>query len=251
MFDHTPLEKPQGYGGVLNWYLVMFTMLVLSLQNVFTGSLWRTAWLCQMSFIQQFIPTTLERSSHRTRKPNTIPVSTGLYDIVLLVNSDVEDDIIYVGCRHRGFKVGSLMIGPEDKENYYLQPGHPLHPLSKKGGRFGVSTVDNMYAFCGDNVAAICVYVTPDVQRRRRMGTSRRIWLFERRRSSKTEETRKEGCSKEIRNPHELISCLMGSIVSSLSPLCSLCKVKNLYDVKRFLYSVVFSNNCPREIDVS
>ncbi len=35
--------------------------------------------------------------------------------------------------RHRGYKVGSLTIGEEDEEDYYLQPGHPL---SKKEGRF-------------------------------------------------------------------------------------------------------------------
>ena len=35
--------------------------------------------------------------------------------------------------RHRGYKVGSLPIGEEDEEDYYLQPGHPL---SKKEGRF-------------------------------------------------------------------------------------------------------------------
>jgi len=37
--------------------------------------------------------------------------------------------------RRRGYGVGSLMSGPEG-DNYYLQPGHPLHPLSSKGGRF-------------------------------------------------------------------------------------------------------------------
>lgn len=38
--------------------------------------------------------------------------------------------------RHRGYKVGSRMIGPDDKDDYYLQPGHPLSPKADKGGRF-------------------------------------------------------------------------------------------------------------------
>jgi len=37
--------------------------------------------------------------------------------------------------RHRGYKVGSLMIGKDDPELYYKQPGHPLSPAAKKGGR--------------------------------------------------------------------------------------------------------------------
>jgi len=38
--------------------------------------------------------------------------------------------------RHRGYKVGSLMIGKDDPELYYKQPGHPLSAAAKKGGRF-------------------------------------------------------------------------------------------------------------------
>eukprot|EP00596_Hydrurales_sp_CCMP1899_P001866 CAMPEP_0119042168 /NCGR_PEP_ID=MMETSP1177-20130426/14423_1 /TAXON_ID=2985 /ORGANISM="Ochromonas sp, Strain CCMP1899" /LENGTH=113 /DNA_ID=CAMNT_0007008771 /DNA_START=272 /DNA_END=613 /DNA_ORIENTATION=- len=38
--------------------------------------------------------------------------------------------------RQRGYKVGSRMSGPDDKDNYYLQPGHPLSPKADKGGRF-------------------------------------------------------------------------------------------------------------------
>mmetsp|Transcript_18964 Transcript_18964/g.19084 ORF Transcript_18964/g.19084 Transcript_18964/m.19084 type:complete len:186 (+) Transcript_18964:98-655(+) len=38
--------------------------------------------------------------------------------------------------RQRGWKVGSRMTGPEDADNYYLQPGHALSPLADKGGRF-------------------------------------------------------------------------------------------------------------------
>mmetsp|Transcript_43192 Transcript_43192/g.119462 ORF Transcript_43192/g.119462 Transcript_43192/m.119462 type:complete len:189 (+) Transcript_43192:33-599(+) len=38
--------------------------------------------------------------------------------------------------RQRGYKIGSLMSGPEDEEKYYKQPGHPLSPKADKGGRF-------------------------------------------------------------------------------------------------------------------
>jgi hypothetical protein len=38
--------------------------------------------------------------------------------------------------RQRGYRVGSLMTGPDDPDNYYLQPGHPLSPKVDKGGRF-------------------------------------------------------------------------------------------------------------------
>ena len=38
--------------------------------------------------------------------------------------------------RQRGYRVGSLMTGPDDEDNYYLQPGHPLSPKADKGGRF-------------------------------------------------------------------------------------------------------------------
>lgn len=38
--------------------------------------------------------------------------------------------------RQRGYRVGSRMIGPDDPDNYYLQPGHPLSPKADKGGRF-------------------------------------------------------------------------------------------------------------------
>jgi hypothetical protein len=30
------------------------------------------------------------------------------------------------------------MTGPEDPDQYYKQPGHPLSPLADKGGRFKV-----------------------------------------------------------------------------------------------------------------
>ena len=38
--------------------------------------------------------------------------------------------------RQRGYKVGSIMTNPEDKDEYYTQPGHPLNPKTDKGGRF-------------------------------------------------------------------------------------------------------------------
>eukprot|EP00600_Ochromonadales_sp_CCMP1393_P005630 CAMPEP_0174968772 /NCGR_PEP_ID=MMETSP0004_2-20121128/8334_1 /TAXON_ID=420556 /ORGANISM="Ochromonas sp., Strain CCMP1393" /LENGTH=164 /DNA_ID=CAMNT_0016218071 /DNA_START=235 /DNA_END=732 /DNA_ORIENTATION=- len=38
--------------------------------------------------------------------------------------------------RQRGYKVGSLMTGPEEPDHYYKQPGHPLSPSADKGGRF-------------------------------------------------------------------------------------------------------------------
>ena len=39
--------------------------------------------------------------------------------------------------RLRGYKTGSLFTGPEDKDQYYKQPGHPL---SDKNGRFNVNS---------------------------------------------------------------------------------------------------------------
>ena len=38
--------------------------------------------------------------------------------------------------RQRGYKVGSIMTNPEDKDDFYLQPGHPMNPKSDDGGRF-------------------------------------------------------------------------------------------------------------------
>jgi hypothetical protein len=40
--------------------------------------------------------------------------------------------------RQRGYKVGSLMTGPNDPDVYYKQPGHPLSPMAEKGGMFKV-----------------------------------------------------------------------------------------------------------------
>ena len=33
--------------------------------------------------------------------------------------------------RHRGYKMGSLMIGPDDKETYYKQPGKLKNNVKK------------------------------------------------------------------------------------------------------------------------
>jgi hypothetical protein len=30
------------------------------------------------------------------------------------------------------------MLSPDESDNYYLQPGHPLSPIADKGGRFKV-----------------------------------------------------------------------------------------------------------------
>jgi hypothetical protein len=42
--------------------------------------------------------------------------------------------------RQRGFKVGSLRTGENDKDNYYIQKGHPLHPEAfTSEGRYKVT----------------------------------------------------------------------------------------------------------------
>lgn len=43
--------------------------------------------------------------------------------------------------RQRGYKVGSLMTGPNDPDTYYKQPGHPLSPDSE---RFRVSAMNDV-----------------------------------------------------------------------------------------------------------
>jgi len=35
--------------------------------------------------------------------------------------------------RRRGYKIGSLMTGPDEEDHYYKQPGHPLSKDSEKG----------------------------------------------------------------------------------------------------------------------
>jgi len=48
---------------------------------------------------------------------------------------DDKESVDTTQYRQRGYKVGSLMTGPEDPDHYYKQPGHPLSPLADKGGR--------------------------------------------------------------------------------------------------------------------
>lgn len=48
--------------------------------------------------------------------------------------------------RQRGYKIGSLMTGPDEPDQYYRQPGHPLSPLAKKGGRHQPAESDSPFA---------------------------------------------------------------------------------------------------------
>lgn len=69
----------------------------------------------------------------------TATVSHAIYNThVGMLNPDKAPEYASVDLsqyRQRGYKVGSLMTGPEDPDLYYRQPGHPLSPLAKKGGR--------------------------------------------------------------------------------------------------------------------
>ena len=47
--------------------------------------------------------------------------------------------------RQRGYRVGSLVTGPDDPDGYYKQPGHPLSDKADKGGRFKVMTSDDIF----------------------------------------------------------------------------------------------------------
>ena len=38
--------------------------------------------------------------------------------------------------RARGWGVGSINTKPEEPDQFWMQPGHPMHPLAEKGGRF-------------------------------------------------------------------------------------------------------------------
>ena len=40
--------------------------------------------------------------------------------------------------RLRGYKNDSIFTKAGEEEAYYKQPGHPLHPLAEKGGRYTV-----------------------------------------------------------------------------------------------------------------
>jgi hypothetical protein len=48
----------------------------------------------------------------------------------------------HINTRQRGYKVGSLMTGPEDKDAYYKQPGHPLSDQVKQGRFKEVKTTE-------------------------------------------------------------------------------------------------------------
>jgi NADH:ubiquinone oxidoreductase subunit len=66
----------------------------------------------------------------------TTSVSNSIYTTHLAMIGEAkvaQEQVDTSQYRQRGYKVGSLMIGEDDKDNYYKQPGHPL---SKKEGRF-------------------------------------------------------------------------------------------------------------------
>lgn len=66
-----------------------------------------------------------------------------------LINPDKPADHAQVDVsqyRQRGYKVGSLMTGPDEPDQYYRQPGHPLSPLAKKGGRHQPAADDSPFA---------------------------------------------------------------------------------------------------------
>lgn len=67
------------------------------------------------------------------READTASVDLSQYRCAALF---VENFITLTSCslRHRGFKIGSLMIGTEDPELYYKQAGHPLSAAAKRGG---------------------------------------------------------------------------------------------------------------------
>lgn len=43
--------------------------------------------------------------------------------------------------RLRGYKNDSIFTKAGEEEAYYKQPGHPLHPLAEKGGRYTVRSL--------------------------------------------------------------------------------------------------------------
>ena len=49
--------------------------------------------------------------------------------------------------RQRGYRVGSLVTGPDDPDGYYKQPGHPLSDKADKGGRFKVINSNGIFSF--------------------------------------------------------------------------------------------------------
>lgn len=73
-----------------------------------------------------FLPTTKDSHAiYKTHLSHTEPVETA---------DKPQTNVSQF--RRRGYKIGSLMSGPEDPDVYYKQPGHPLHPNTDKGGRF-------------------------------------------------------------------------------------------------------------------
>lgn len=64
--------------------------------------------------------------------------TNSLYDKHVGLSSPIDtvEQIDTSQYRQRGYQVGSLKTGPDDPDNYYKQPGHPLSPLADKGGRF-------------------------------------------------------------------------------------------------------------------
>lgn len=60
-----------------------------------------------------------------------------------IMHVDAKEQVDTSQYRQRGYRVGSLMTGPDDPDSYYLQPGHPLHKKVEKGGRFKVATILN------------------------------------------------------------------------------------------------------------
>lgn len=65
---------------------------------------------------------------------DTTTVTHAIYNTHVGLIDDNQIPVVNTSTkRHRGYKVGSLLIDEEGEEDYYLQPGHPL---SKEGGRF-------------------------------------------------------------------------------------------------------------------
>ena len=89
-------------------------------------------------------------SPARHVKIDTISHSDAVYKNHLgLVNPDKPADHAQVDVsqyRQRGYKIGSLVTGPDEPDQYYRQPGHPLSPEAKKGGRHQPPVDDSPFA---------------------------------------------------------------------------------------------------------
>ena len=74
----------------------------------------------------------------RTRRIDTTDESHAIFDnhVSNATFDSKTEQVDTSQYRQRGYRVGSLMTGPDDPDNYYLQPGHPLSPKVDKGGRF-------------------------------------------------------------------------------------------------------------------